>query len=406
MASAQKIHSLARTIVGRLQSQPLWVKCLSTAGICASLFVIRVGIQKIKRKLHKHPPRLHGLPIVGSVFTAILWKEEFFTKLLPQYGDIVEFYRFGSRLTVINDIRLLHKVFNKALNRLRLTGNLFTKHGFVAPIVQSRLEDGWQYRRKVIMRNITTILSKTEVESDTGKLCQEILFKEVENKSSSSGDGNLWYCRECIQLCVFNVIYHAIFGETLLDNKDKALLYTHTMDTWLTNVYHILFANALPFGVGKLMLSNQQYLATTSVKKWHNMTRDDYKQFIAKKSGNEDILDKTIAGRLYKDDKLDEETIVSDLCILLLAGFDTTAHATETGVLLLAKHQKIQHTIYEVCFVFARGVCAVELCFLRVLFLSVCSVWFCFMFFVYQTEWFFMQQIICQPCIGVESSIW
>ena len=109
--------SLLTTVSSKLQVNTNVSKGLVVIGVGAALLALRIIVKKINSKINKRPPQLYGLPVIGSLITKISQEEQFLTKTLPSYGDIVRF-KFGPiENYVMNDIKLIKKVFAKALDR-------------------------------------------------------------------------------------------------------------------------------------------------------------------------------------------------------------------------------------------------------------------------------------------------
>ena len=81
--------------------------------------------KSLRAKLDKSPPQLHGLPIIGSLLTMIVWKKTFLTKIIPKYGDIVIYDIPGMKLCKINDVNLAKKVLFKIYDRPDMLSFIF-----------------------------------------------------------------------------------------------------------------------------------------------------------------------------------------------------------------------------------------------------------------------------------------
>ena len=120
-AASTNIQQWLRTQLSRLGSNHLFIKGLSAFGVGISLLLLRIAVKKIIGKIYKYPPQLYGLPMIGSLATLILWKDEHFnSELLPIYGDIVKYHIGSMTLYKINDVELLRKVYAKAKDRVEI----------------------------------------------------------------------------------------------------------------------------------------------------------------------------------------------------------------------------------------------------------------------------------------------
>ena len=340
------------------------VKSCIIFGGCAVFLILRRLYMTISAKIYKRPPQLYGLPVVGSLITMKIWKNDFECKILPKYGDIV-MYNYGpKKMYAINDLQLLHVVLRKAIDRIPETANMFVSHNKEIPMAFANNDRDWAHRRKIAMASISQVINKKELEERMSVILQKITFQELNSlllKDNNNGNGcAIWYPRKCLRNVAFNVIYFASFGKSSMINDDLykvcdkciADFCGHALDAFLT------------FELGKIAASifgfvNGDQKFGSALDQLYELFEREFNETI---DGNGDGEDRnTISQCIYEtydnpNGIMNKETLdrcVADMVALLLAGVDTTGHSTEVGVLLLAKYPQIQENLYkELCNVF------------------------------------------------------
>ena len=368
------IHLLQEQFIATHSRWPKLVKCVSFVAASLGLLVVRGLWHKLWCRIYKYPPYISGYPIVGSAITIAIWKETYFTKLLPSYGDLVMYTINNLKFCDINSFELYEKVFNKAFDRGPMQIPLFENFGFEPSEVGVGEDRGWSQRRKILMRSLTTILSKSETESNISDICGEILFKEIENVIKN--DNGLWYPRNCAQCSVFNVIYGAMFGKQKQLTMPDSIIwnnYVGAIEGALANgtMVFLSFDIPLPSFLSNLIFGKSVQGWTNSLKTLYDATETDYKASIGnidtsmksneRATSNYSSLSECINKEYFESDtdkyanfqtkfskKKLERFIVADLALLLVAGMHTTSHATEVAAILLAKYPKIQDIVYKV----------------------------------------------------------
>ena len=351
-------------------------------GGCAVFLILRNIYMAISAKIHKRPPQLYGLPVIGSLITMQIWKHDFGRKILPKYGDIVS-YNYGiTKIYKINDLQLLNAVFAKAVGRMSENSHMFLSYKKEIPILFANSDRDWARRRKIAMTSITKVMNKKELEERIPVILQQITFQELNslllknnnnnnnNNNTNSNNGYaIWYPRECLRNAVFNVIYFASFGKSSMINDDLYKEYNKSITDFVGYGLHAF----LTIQLGKIVASifgftNGEKMFGSALSRLYQLTEQEFKEItdinVNKGTTTDDYKDtNTIAQCIYQTyvqdnqngimDKRTFDRCVADLATLLLAGMDTTGHSTEVGVILLAKHPQIQEKLYkELCNVF------------------------------------------------------
>ena len=219
------------------KEQPWMVKTGIMFGGCTAFLILRRIIMGIEGKINKRPPQLYGLPIVGSVFTMIIWNHEFGRRLLPKYGDIVMYNQGPFRMYAINDMQLLNCVFSKATDRRAVDGTVFSHFGYEVPLVAVNNDRDWAIRRKTAMASMAKVISKKELEEQISVVLQEITFQELNSLLNNSNDNNnnhaVWYPRNFVRNAVFNVLYFALFGKSSALNDEIYQSYNQSVSTMI-----------------------------------------------------------------------------------------------------------------------------------------------------------------------------
>ena len=387
------VHQIKRIapLWTQVQTQhPRVFQMLVGCGVCATILALRVVWIKVHNIIQKSPPQLYGLPFIGSLLTMIIWKNDFSRKLLPRYGDIVSFNVGSLKMYEINDLELMQAMFATANDRSSLFRFPFESNGVIPGVAVINNDEEWSFRRKAIMTSIVRLLNKSKLEENIPKILQTITYKELDSNLDLSLDNNnsnininnskyLWYPRECVRNAAFNVIYSAMFGKSLMIDNLKYIEYTKTGKECLDNMLAPLMAKNLPKLIADLtgftknsqiFGSSYKHFVTIAEKDFqdvinnYNTTNNESSSSSSSESGmrNDNGDPSTLAeclvdeykthGNMNRLDSLSHNRLISDFIALLFAGLDTTSHATEVGIILLAKHPYVQDAIEQVSFVF------------------------------------------------------
>ena len=344
-------------IVNTLKKNPRLRKWIAAGTIIAGLFTLRIARKGLIGAMSKSPPQLHGLPIVGSLFTMLIWKNEFREKLLPRYGDLVSYNLVNLKFYKINEINLLSKVFKLAYRRPPTSALVFENVGAEPDFGEINNDNNkkWEYRRKKFMSSLTKVLNSARLDENLSKILEMVTFDHLDSQlmndnlnlgseSKSNINSFLLYPRELVRNITFNVIYLAMFGKILkLDDKvfneyNNAVLHVsqNMMFAWV--------ASMSPYWMNKVSgLSKKEKIFQVAAKKVTDLIRNDYRN----ENGSGAAGVPSLAQCYRGDDNISQDMIIGDFLITILGGTDTTAHAVEVGMLLLAKYPKIQEILYN-----------------------------------------------------------
>ena len=360
----EKIVSTINNWQNRSSKHKWLVKTLFCAAGCASLLVFRIIVLKIRNKLLKRPPQLYGLPVIGSLLTMTIWQDTLRSKIFPSYGDAVSFSVGNFNRYEINDLQLANAIFSKTVNRIAFGKTLFEPFGYVAPVTIVNNDENWSHRRKTIMGSIAMLLDKSTLEENIAKILQQITYKEL-NEKLEMNNKYIWYPRKFLQNAVFNVIYLAMFGKTILIDDPKYEIYLKSTKSGIEDAIGGLLSQSVPkFIADKIGLTRTAERYKKYLNLLRKITQQDYETVVSNSSSNSMTTLAQCLASGYNDrvsgnnktNKMDDVTFartIADLAVLLGAGLDTTGHTSEVGVLLLAKYPAVQELVYkELCNVY------------------------------------------------------
>ena len=343
------------------------------AGLVALGCMSRLVILKIHDKLIRRDfiPKLYGLPLVGSFISLIQDQEHFVLKVLPKYGDLVNFWVFNMAVYVINDRQLMIKVMKLAENRHAMFEKLFKFHKLESNMASTN--KNWHLRHSVM----NTAISKALGQSTVSKMICDNLHTILENELESIASNNLnnkkeilWYPRDCIEKILFSTNYIAAFGVSLnyKNNKhfEKYKKFSLSMKQALSLFLPATAATEFErkFGIKFCMLDNFNNKFSSSVNCMISMIGDE----ISKRSKSISTSSNDINNyndinsmiNVYRSHNIDnikngnyngvisESEIIADLALDVVGSSCTTvAHVIEIAILLSAKHPKIQEKVYQ-----------------------------------------------------------
>ena len=157
------IDSLSKTAVKILtsfQQQSNLVKIGTVLASVGALWVVRRLSIKGHVLLYKSPPYYPSIPFIGPLYLFMFQLDQLMTKILPKYGDLVEFNMLGIKYCVINNPTILAKIYQKADLRDQTQITFWEKFAVEVPVVASNYQHQWQTRRKILMQNITKLVNK------------------------------------------------------------------------------------------------------------------------------------------------------------------------------------------------------------------------------------------------------
>ena len=143
-----------------LRARPLLRKYLGIGFVGVGFLISRILCKQFRGWILKSPPQLYGFPLIGSLITMILWKQNFALKLLPKYGDLVTFNLGPMKFCRINEIELANQILKLAVNRPPIFTNVSDITGVEPLMIGINDDKQWKYRRQKMIRYLTTVLNR------------------------------------------------------------------------------------------------------------------------------------------------------------------------------------------------------------------------------------------------------
>lgn len=351
-----KVIKYVRPLVKEVEDRTFLGKCFIVGGISTGLLFCWFGYKtfaySINRYYYKSPPQLFGLPVIGSLLTMLIYKENFAMKILPKYGDLVKYNIVNINYYKINDVQLSKKLFDVAKDRPQAgkiafkVANLETPFG-VLPQKESL------YRRKIMVNHFSKLLDTSTIDANICKILQEITYEYLDkilarsknSKSNSNSNSNeiLWYPRDCVRNATFNVIYLAMFNKMLKIDDELFQEFNTNANDFVNNIAIAMMSYFMPNVLSDLVFGKQKQTFISSAHKVYNIAENDYDE--AKNKRNDEFI--TLAQCYADDDKISRGAVIADLGGLLSAGIDTTSHTIEVGIILLGKYPNVQKIVYD-----------------------------------------------------------
>ena len=350
----------AATKIKQVISKPNVRKWLPFGGVLSGLVIYRLIKQFVSKKHYKSPPIYrYDFPIIGSLFTLLLYPQEFRRDILPKYGDIVGYSVGNIKFYKLNDVLLTNKVYKLTANRPAFMSGGYFFAGITPDVVLVNEDVQWGHRRKLLMSSLTATLNSRKVESEMNKILREITYEYLD--SNNDNEQFLWYPRHCVRNISFNVIYYSLFNKYYKLNNAKFVTYSHASDIFATNILSMNFAATLkPKFLGKLFYGERLKEFYDSAVTLKQLVAQDYEEAVSNSSianlgdaggssigGNSRNSGERICDYYYKDKLMTKDMVIADLLVTIQAGMDTTAHTMEIGLLLLAKYPNVQSIIYN-----------------------------------------------------------
>ena len=320
-------------------------------GVLGGLVIYRWIKHFVSIKYYKSPPiYTYNLPIIGSLFVVALYPKQLRCDILPKYGDIVGYSIANIKFYKLNDILLINKLFKLATQRPPLFSNTYLFAGIVPDVAICNEDEKWSYRRKLLMQSLIATLNSRKVEMEMNKILKEITYEYLDSNLSKTRSSNkefLWYPRSCLRNISFNVVYYSIFNKYYKLNDLKFQQYSDESAIFASNGFAAVFASNLkPRFVSKLLLGNILKAYHGAAMKLKQLVMDDYEESTRNNSYGS-ANGERICEYYRQDGGMTKDMAMADLSAAIQAGMDTTAHAMEVGLLLLAKYPTVQDIVYN-----------------------------------------------------------
>ena len=219
------------------------------------------------------------------------------------------------------------------------------------------------------MEYLTKILSRSQFEDKICSVLQNITYNYLDSHLIDNIDNKyLWYPRECVGNVTFNVMYLAMFNKTLDIDSKLFKNYHWCISHFVSDAFPAAFDYYIPDIISNPIFGHYRKSFLKSLNFLYENIGKEYKEMEAtlainnnnnnnnNNNGGNCENSSTLAQCYMQDNKnekkfyLDDKYIIADLVTLILGGTDTSAHVSETGILLLSKYPQIENAIYNVCF--------------------------------------------------------
>ena len=357
LSQVQTVAKALKSVV-LSHSQP-WVRKGATVLIigCGLLAFRWVALSTRARNMCLPPPFV-GVPYFGSLFTMMYLKQDFVLKYLPQKGPICSYHIGNQTFVTLNDAKLVQAVFKHecSVNRpSKLRSGASTNH-----LAFASVDEYWLDRRKLIMNAITRVANRNFMDKQIKYLCQKFVFPNIDqlqgiNRGYGETPWRLWYCKDDLHNCSFNMIFGSLFGikEQLGKNNKIYKLFDDSL-TQTTQKFALTFLSRI---LSLPIVNNifQSQYAKHEIKQCEIATDYVNKHIDAFKTAVQD--ENTILDEMYqemtnsKSNKYDfylkdnKKVLIADVMALIGAGIETTALALECSIIYLGKFGEIQESI-------------------------------------------------------------
>ena len=349
-----------------LISYPLLKKSVAVAGIGCCLLVLRNVFIYIRRKWHKHPPTLYGLPIFGSLFTMLHHGSKFNTHILPKYGPIV-CHHIGSIFTpsniTINDANLIKAIMQSkyCLDRPKFTQDIFTFQEN-QKVYQFTMINGekWSQRRRFIVNSMTSMLNNKHIELELDSMLNHYCYPSIEKILAQNGGVKAeWYPKKDIKFGLFYVLFNGLFGMFNNNNNNNSENETdinqlmNSLDRTIDAIPGKVIGKLFPL-IGIFLTKYATKQVNTQMSQFFTIV-EKYVNEAFNDDGNNN--DDTFIKELFEQHKQEGNNnsreimdyVKIDLVGMIIPAIDTTASVIEVALLYLAKNESLQGRIrYEI----------------------------------------------------------
>eukprot|EP01084_Bolivina_argentea_P129074 228033_1 len=198
---------------------------IGSTATCMALLLIRNIYYKLQRRIYSYPPGPIGIPMFGSIFSAINFPK-YANYLCTNYGNTTMINIGSKRLVLLHSIDVINEIFNKknVINR-NYDNSLHLPPG-TEPYELNTVTIGtkyWLHKRKVFQSIILSRLNSSFISDVHNYSLETKIMKSINNCIESN---KLWIPTEDIQYSQFNVIWAAAFGTRLKynDNERKQVM--------------------------------------------------------------------------------------------------------------------------------------------------------------------------------------
>ena len=329
------------------------------------------------KKWYNIPPGPHGkIPFIGCLSEYSRKDLDFFTSLSTTYGCIVSIMFGPFTAILLNDPKLVTKVF--AMNEYRTINHTEVFTGGRSDLAFAFVNGkSWRERRKIIVSNLMSTMKARYVERATKSFTKNKLFP-VFQESIKKNEAIQF--KTIFRAIGFNIVLQACFGKELkslddpfwiewnkllTEQKEKAglqqfFLFMFGGSTVISRLLQRIFCDGDFFDSFNGLIDA---LDRFSKDKSRNiMTEQEMKQ-----TENEDIKlfnDYVIEYEKNKDGELKftRRALLGDMAVMFFGSTDTTYSTLAFCLLLAAKNQDIQQELHqELIHAFGQNVDNIEL---------------------------------------------
>lgn len=271
------------------------------------------------------PDRHAGIPILGNLLEAKNLGQEFYTNLMQNYGDIVEFHYLSNKFYFINHPDYIHRVLTESIfirsEMVRKLMNSFTGHGlFVlendAHLKRRRLMQP-MFHHKQIRGYAQAMIAHTQLMLNAWQAISHLNFADALTELSL----------RILVTCLFDAD-----GTAFADELSTALKACQQQLGVEYPIYAILPHN---FPVMRFGAANEPFQTI------HRITENLITERRKAVHKHEDLLSLLIMAQDEAGASLSDSELHAEILSLLFAGHETAATSITWAAYLLASHPEI-----------------------------------------------------------------
>ncbi|CAF0846572.1 unnamed protein product [Adineta steineri] len=344
---------------------------MSIISILLIFFILFLSIYIIYNRFCYFSKRSIPCPPVRSILfghLSDLWSAKSYSEQLhqwtQQYGSVYGIFEGTRPVYVISDINFIEEIFIKQFarfhsRRVTLTNRVLGEKNF--NVLTAYISQLWKKQRKIL--NPTFSGAKMRRLLPTINTCVNIFMERLTTQTT---DGTIFNIYEIYKRLTMDVICRCAFGidtnvqyddynENIYMKKVEELFAKDSERAFLAKIHRIT-AHTLLTNICPIIFRLKRYFRTKNSPIQANLwLMEHMHEFIQQRSIDEDHQKKSIDDLLQlmidavhsnKDQLLPTE-LLSNVFIILAAGYETTSTALGYCTYRLALHQDIQEKVYE-----------------------------------------------------------
>ena len=310
------------------------------------------------KKWHNIPPGPHGtVPFIGCLSQYSRKDLDFFTQLSTTYGCIVSIMFGPFTAILLNDPKLVTKVFGMSEHRTINHTEVFTggRSDIAFGFVNGK---SWKERRRIITSNLMSTMKAEYVEKATKKFIKNKLFPLFDEKIKANKSIEF---KTIFRAIGFNIVLQACFGKELVNLNDKFwlewndLLTQQKQKAGLQQFFLFMFGGSTVVSrFLQRMFCDGDFFDSFNdlIDAIDAFSKDESRNIITEQEmkQNENIKlfnDYVTEYEQNKDATFTRRALLGDMAIMFFGATDTTYSTLAFALLLAAKNQDIQQEIYE-----------------------------------------------------------